>query len=162
VLQERILNPLGMTGTVYAATEPMPDAVVPGYHLFGDELVDVSATHLSAQGAEGGIVSTTADLTRLAQALAAGELLSPASREAMTTFIPSERPGIAWGMGIATMQSPSGELLGMGGAGPGYAARMFLLPAQDLTVVLLTNTNRDDELLDLVLLQVVAIAVALP
>ena len=39
-------------------------------------------------------------------------------------------------MGIATMQSPSGELMGMGGAGPGYAARMFLLPEDDLPVVL--------------------------
>lgn len=162
VLQERILDPLGMNATVYAATEPMPAGVVPGYHLFGQDLVDVSSTHLSAQGAEGGIVSTTADLTRLAQALADGSLLSAETRKAMTIVIPSERPGLSWGMGVAIMQSPSGDLLGMGGSGPGYAARMFLLPAQDLTVVVLTNTNQDDAFLDQVLEQLVEIAVAQP
>src|SRR3712207_8076985 len=57
----------------------------------------------------------------------------------MLAFVGSERPGLEWGLGIARAQSTGGELLGMGGDGPGFAARMFRLAAADLTVVLLTD-----------------------
>ncbi len=157
-LQQQILDPLGLTDTVFAATEPIPGETVQGYHLFGDELVNVSATHLSAQWTEGGMVSSTRDLLRFADALFGDELLQPTSMEEMVTFVPSERPGIAWGMGLAQMQTSSGELVGMGGAGPGFAARLFQHPEADLTVVLLTNTNRDDETVDVLFEQAVQTA----
>ena len=51
-------------------------------------------------------------------------------------------------MGVARVQTPSGELIGMDGDGPGFAARMFRLPEADLTLVLLTNTDRDDDTVD--------------
>jgi CubicO group peptidase (beta-lactamase class C family) len=76
----------------------------------------------------------------------------------MLTFVPSERPGVAWGMGVAHMQIAAGDLIGMGGAGPGFAARLFRLPESDLTVVLLTNTNRDDGTVDVLFEQVVQMA----
>jgi hypothetical protein len=76
----------------------------------------------------------------------------------MLTFVPSERPGIAWGMGVAQMHTAAGDVVGMGGDGPGFAARMFRLPDLNLTVVLLTNTNRDDETVDVLFEQVVQAA----
>jgi CubicO group peptidase (beta-lactamase class C family)/pimeloyl-ACP methyl ester carboxylesterase len=157
-LHQQILDPLGMADTFFAATEPVPGGTAQGYHLFGDELVNVSATHLSAQWTEGGIISTTHDLMRFADALFGGELLQPASLQEMVTFVPSERPGIAWGMGVAQMHTAAGDLVGMGGAGPGFAARMFRQLELDLTVVLLTNTNRDDETVDVLFEQVVQTA----
>jgi D-alanyl-D-alanine carboxypeptidase len=104
------------------------------------------------------MVSTTHDLLRFADALFGGELLQPASLREMVTFVPSERPGIAWGMGVAQMQTAAGDLVGMGGAGPGFAARMFRLPESDLTLVLLTNTNRDDDTVDILFAQAVQLA----
>jgi D-alanyl-D-alanine carboxypeptidase len=104
------------------------------------------------------MVSTTHDLLRFADALFDGALLQPATRQEMLTFVPSERPGIAWGMGVARMQTAVGEVIGMGGDGPGFVARMFRLPESDLTVVLLTNTNRDDETIDVLFEEVVPIA----
>jgi D-alanyl-D-alanine carboxypeptidase len=157
-LHQQILDPLGLTDTVFAADEAVPGGTVQGYHLIDGELVNVSATHLSAQWTEGGIVSTTRDLARFAEALFDGELLTAATLQEMLAFTPSERPGIAWGMGAARMQTPSGDLIGMGGAGPGFAARMFRLPESDLTIVLLTNTNRDDETVDVLFEQVVVAA----
>ena len=95
------------------------------------------------------MVSTTHDLLRFADALFGGELLQPASLQEMFTFVPSERPGIAWGMGVAQMQTAAGRpRSAWAGAGPGFVARMFRLPESDLTLVLLTNTNRDDETVD--------------
>jgi hypothetical protein len=43
----------------------------------------------------------------------------------------------------------------MGGAGPGFVARLFRHPERNLTVVLLTNTNRDDDTVDVLFEQVV-------
>jgi CubicO group peptidase (beta-lactamase class C family)/pimeloyl-ACP methyl ester carboxylesterase len=157
-LHQQILDPLGLTDTFFAATEPVPGGTVQGYHLFGDELVNVSETHLSAQWTEGGMVSTTRDLLRFADVLFGGELLSPASLQEMLIFVPSERPGIAWGLGAAQMQTAAGALVGMGGAGPGFAARLFRQPESDLTVVLLTNTNLDDETVDVLFERVVQAA----
>ncbi len=129
-----------------------------GYHLFGGDLVNVSATHLSAQWTEGGMVSTTRDLMRFGDALFGGELLAPASLEEMLTFIPSEMSGVAWGMGVAQMHTAAGDLVGMKGDGPGFVARLFRLPERDLTLVLLTNTNREDETVDVLFEQVVQTA----
>jgi D-alanyl-D-alanine carboxypeptidase len=157
-LHQQILDPLGLTDTFFAATEPVPAETVQGYHLFGGDLVNVSATHLSAQWAEGGMVSTTRDLMRFGDALFGGELLAPASLEEMLTFIPSEMSGVAWGMGVAQMHTAAGDLVGMKGDGPGFAARLFRLPARDLSLVLLTNTNRDDETVDVLFEQVVQTA----
>lgn len=147
-LQQQILDPLGLADTVFAADEGVPAGAVDGYQMIGGELVNVSATHLSAQWAEGGLVSTTRDLTRFADALFAGQLMIPSSLQEMLTFVSSERPEIAWGMGIARMQTPGGEVIGMGGSGPGFAARMFRQPETDLTLVLLTNTALEDDTVD--------------
>jgi hypothetical protein len=65
-------------------------------------------------------------------------------------------------MGVAQMHTAVGDLVGMGGAGPGFVARMFRLPDLDLTVVLLTNTNRDDETVDILFEQVVQAAEMAP
>ena len=157
-LHQQILDPLGLTDTFFAATEPVPGGTVQGYHLLGGDLVNVSATHLSAQWTEGGMVSTTHDLLRFADALFGGELLQPASLKEMLFFIPSEMPGVAWGMGIAQMDTAAGDLIGMKGDGPGFAARLFRLPERDLTVVLLTNTNRDDETVDVLFEQAIQAA----
>jgi hypothetical protein len=46
----------------------------------------------------------------------------------------------------------------MAGDGPGFAARLFQLPESDLTLVLLTNTNRDDETIDVLFEQVIQAA----
>ena len=157
-LHTRILEPLGLTDTFFAATEPVPGGVVDAYHVIDGELVNVSTTHLSASWTAGGMVSTTRDLARFSEALFGDELLRSATREAMFAFVPSERPGVEWGLGVARGQTPSGEIVGMGGDGPGAAARMFRLPDTGLTLVLLTNTGGDDETVDALIAQAIQVA----
>ena len=89
------------------------------------------------------MVSTTEDLARFADALFGGDLLEPASLEAMLTFLPADAQDREWGMGVARVQTPMGGLIGMNGSGPGFVARMYRLPT-GATIVLLTNTNLED------------------
>jgi len=158
-LHARILGPLGLVDTFFAAAEPVAGGVVEAYHLIEGELVNVSSMHRSALWTAGGMVSTTRDLARFAEALFGGELVAPATLEEMTTFIPSGRPNLEVGMGVFRMQSPDGEtLVGNSGDGPGAGARMYRLADADLTVVLLTNTGGDVETVDALFAEAVGVA----
>jgi D-alanyl-D-alanine carboxypeptidase len=140
-LRDRILDPLGLTDTFYAATQPVPGGTVDSYHLIEGELVNASAIHLSAYGTAAGIVSTTRDLARFIDALVDGELLRPATLDEMFAFRPSDRPGFETGLGVMRVQTPSGAVVGHPGDGPGATARMYRLAGTDLTLVLLANTG---------------------
>ena len=104
-LHARILDPLGLADTFFASTEPVPGGKVDAYQLIDGELVNVSAIDLSSPGTAGGMVSTTRDLARFAEALFGGKLLRPATLEEMVTFIPSGRPGLEVGMGVFRQQT---------------------------------------------------------
>jgi len=154
-LKPRILDPLGLTDTVYAATEPVPAGLVDSYHLMDGELVNVSAIHLSAMAAAG-IVTTTRDLARFGRALFDGEMLAPATRQAMFTFTPSDHSNIEGGLGVTRRQVVDDALVGHAGDGSGCAARLFRPVGTDLTLVLITNTGGDDATVDAVFAEVVA------
>ena len=156
-LHTRILDPLGLTDTFFAAAEPVPGGTVAGYHRLGDELIDVSGINLSWASTQGGMVSTAEDLARFADALFGGDLIEPASLEAMLTFLPADEQGREWGLGVARLRTPVGGLIGMNGSGPGFVARMYWLP-NGATVVLLTNTNLEDDTVNTVFEQVVQVA----
>ncbi len=117
----------------------------------------MSGINLSWAWTQGGMVSTTRDLARFANALFGGDLLEPASLEAMLTFLPADEQGREWGMGVARVQTPMGGLIGMNGSGPGFVARMYRLPA-GATVVLLTNANLEDDTVNAIFAQAVQAA----
>jgi D-alanyl-D-alanine carboxypeptidase len=158
-LHARILDPLGLKDTFFAASEPVPGGMVEGYHRLEDELVNVSVLNLSWAWTQGGLVSTAEDLAQFADALFDGRLLSPATLEDMLAFLPADEQGREWGMGVARVQSPAGELIGTNGSGAGFVARMYRLPTGG-TVVLLTNTNLEDDTVNEVFAEVVALIVA--
>jgi D-alanyl-D-alanine carboxypeptidase len=156
-LHTRILDPLGLADTFFAAAQPVPGGDVEGYHRLGDELINASGINLSWAWTQGGMMSTTRDLARFADALFDGDLLEPASLKAMLTFLPADDQGREWGMGVARVQTPMGGLIGMNGSGPGFVARMYRLP-EGATVVLLTNTNLEDDTVNSVFAQAVQVA----
>jgi D-alanyl-D-alanine carboxypeptidase len=159
-LRAGLLAPLGLADTFFAAAEPVPGGRVDAYHLIEGGLVNVSAIHPSALWTAGGMVSTTRDLARFADALFGGELLRPATLEEMVTFLPvADRPGFEVGMGVFRRQTPGGDaLVGNSGDGPGAGARMYRLADADLTVVLLTNTGGDEETVDALFAEAVGAA----
>jgi D-alanyl-D-alanine carboxypeptidase len=148
LLHARITKPLGLTGTIYGATEPMPADVADAYHLIEGALVNVSTINLSAYGAAAAIISTTQDLNRFIDALLGGKLLKPATLDEMLTFGPSDHPGFEAGLGIVRWTTPDGKAIGHSGDGPGCSARMYQLEQSDLTVVLLANIGGNEDPVD--------------
>jgi D-alanyl-D-alanine carboxypeptidase len=151
LLDERVIQPLGLTKTYLAssATSRNGDELAPGYepsaarlgeavpglppefHFIGtehDDHVDVSAIDPSWAGAAGGVVSTAKDWSRFLRALMSGDLLPPAQLEQMRTMIPADPANPAagsYGLGLAEMPTPCGPVYGHTGGIPGYRSDVF-------------------------------------
>jgi D-alanyl-D-alanine carboxypeptidase len=140
-LRDRILGPLALRHTSLEEGAALAADVVQGYQRQEGQLVNVSAVNLTWAWVAGGVVSTAADLARFARAVFDGELLSPASHQAMFTFGPGTWGPLEFGMGVYRVQSPTGELIGMDGGGAGGTSTMtrLRLPGADVTVVVLAN-----------------------
>jgi CubicO group peptidase (beta-lactamase class C family) len=111
-VRTRLLDPLSMHDTFVEGDEEIPGGFLPGYYGSTD-ITD--SIHPSAAWAAGGIVSNTRDLTRWAQALFGGEVLSPTTLELMVTPT-GAAVSAGYGFGIAVDSSSFGPY--RGGATP--------------------------------------------
>ncbi|MBN6034389.1 serine hydrolase [Amycolatopsis sp. 195334CR] len=117
-VRSRILDPLELNDT-YAPGEATGLAAphAKGYTRWPGTPEPVETTELSPTwgDASGGLVSTTADMTRFWQALLGGELLAPAEFAEMRKTVPAtgwqkNNPGSAYGLGIASLPLSCGEV----------------------------------------------------
>lgn len=151
-IRSRMLNPLKLKHTFFESAEPMPAGIVHGY--VGQ--YDYTDVDMSFAWAAGGMVSTTEDLGRFADALFSGQLLDPAHTQALLDFRSVNgawgAPYLSYGLGVmqdimsisgARQGRPDRDALGtvQGHTGGlvGYRSVMWYLPATGITVVVLHN-----------------------
>jgi D-alanyl-D-alanine carboxypeptidase len=142
VLRTRILQPLGLTHTVFPTTSAMPSPHLHGYSVEGGPLTEVNTTaNMSWGWAAGAMVSTLADLHTWAQALATGALIRPALQRDRLMWNPytvGVRPGApSYGLAITN----DGGFLGHAGTLPGYNTAAGSQPGGRATIVVLTNSE---------------------
>ncbi|GJM15080.1 MAG: beta-lactamase [Thermodesulfobacteriota bacterium] len=77
-IQERIIEPLGLGGTIYPTLPDIPDPFSRGYAEFDPEvgLMDVTFSDPSASAGSGAMISTLSDLRIWGEALGRGTLLN--------------------------------------------------------------------------------------
>ena len=130
-IQQRILLPLGLRHTYVPATSPVMPA--PYLHAYdsvgvasGAPLTDISQQSPTLYGAQGAMISSTADLTRFITALFQGRLVPAAQLNDMFT-IPSVATGpFRYGMGLLSYTLANGVTVwGHTGETPGYASGIF-------------------------------------
>jgi CubicO group peptidase (beta-lactamase class C family) len=146
-LSARILTPLALSGTSMEMGAALPADVADAYQVIEGELVNVTAVNLTWSWTGGGMVSTAADLTRFADSVFSGELLSPASFDEMFTWTPDLNYGVEgfeWGAAVNRYPTPVGVIVGKDGDGAGGTAFMRRLIDEEVTVVLLANVAPDD------------------
>jgi CubicO group peptidase (beta-lactamase class C family) len=147
--RERITEPLGMENTFFAPEEEVPGGYVHNYaDINGDgKLDDISDTFdesFQISGADGGIVTTPADLSRFSRGLFKDELLAPDTLEQMVS---GGQEGSEYGLGLVVSNNPSlGQDLGHTGGVTGWGSKMSYFPEQDTTVVVTTNGESPDAL----------------
>src|SRR5918911_434952 len=145
VLRTRILQPLGLTHTVFPTTTAMPSPHLHGYSVEGGPLTEVNTTaNMSWGWTAGNMISTLDDLHTWAQAVRTGRVLSPALQKQRLAWAPPSvaffpERGVAggYGLGIAKLSG----LIGHTGELPGFNTDAWYLPALHATVVVIANSS---------------------
>ncbi|MEU8773532.1 serine hydrolase domain-containing protein [Streptomyces sp. NPDC048606] len=128
-LRRRILEPLGMTGTVAPGASPeMPEPHHHGYYRYEDagreRTIDVTRQNPSWVGAGGDMISTTRDLHTYFSALMGGRLLPAGLLAEMRT----PEPTVGYGLGVFAQETEGGTVFHHNGAIMGSAALMYSTP----------------------------------
>jgi len=133
---EHIFAPVGMTATRFPTLEEM-DGVARGYTQADDGTLVPSADQLPWRGTPaGGGVTTADDEVRFVEALKAGKLIPlPLLEEAI------KQQTDWYGYGFISSGPDEFPHWGHGGGAPGNSAALSIYPANDMTMVCLSNRD---------------------
>lgn len=142
-LQERILTPLGQTGTEYLVdiadwAEPHPI----GYRML-DGVQTPQPDNLSIFGPAGSLFGTLEDTRAWVDALATGEFLAAATQAQRLSGAPLQQgpPYDLYGLGVGE----TGGYWGHNGEGFGFTAAMFHNPETGVSIVVFMNASDTPE-----------------
>jgi D-alanyl-D-alanine carboxypeptidase len=152
VLRSRILDRLGMNNTFFAPQEQIPGGYVNGYLDYDNNgtLDDVTPINLSFGWTAGAIVSNTQDLTKFAQALFGGKLLSSDSLNQMLNFVDiGVGDSFKYGLGLTSREFEGiGRAWGHRGDAIGHGSQWWYFPELGVTYVNLQNSQpQSDDIL---------------
>ncbi|MCX5205349.1 beta-lactamase family protein [Streptomyces sp. NBC_00237] len=142
VTQERILGPLGLTGTVVPGASPeIPAPYAHAYYRYEDvdgreHTVDVTRQNPSWVSAGGDMISTPRDLHVFISALVAGELVPAPLLAEMTA--PHAASGFGLGLRVQELDGGGTVYFHNGGQG-GHAALMYSTPDGSRTLTAALN-----------------------
>jgi D-alanyl-D-alanine carboxypeptidase len=155
-IQQRLIEPLELDGTVYPTSPELPSPFSRGYLFAGPEdgFMDITLSAPSSSAASGAMVSRLSDLRRWAQALGSGSLLADDTQQervsslAAMVFDPCADtvPGRPlrtcpeydkYGIGIGELEG----WIGHTGEGLGYTALVMFEPASSAVVVIMMNAS---------------------
>ncbi|MBN6037767.1 serine hydrolase [Amycolatopsis sp. 195334CR] len=145
--QQRILGPLGLSGTVVSATSPdLPGPHARGYYRYEDggesKVVDVSRQNPSLLAGAGDLISTAEDLSTFISALLGGELLPAPLLAEMRT--PHGKFGLGLGLWVQDLGDGGTIVHHNGGAPGGYGALMISTPDATRTLTATLTTGDTD------------------
>ena len=160
-IQARLLDPLDIDGMILDFSKPVPDDI-PIAHNWVDNDGDGNPEDVSDRS-RNWIASlsrilyytTAEDFSLWGRALLTGEVLEPESLDEMLTFVRPDdsgnEPPIFAGYGLGVLEWIPQILRGETGYGhsgsiPGYRAFLAHLPGPNLTVAVLSNSDKEEEL----------------
>jgi D-alanyl-D-alanine carboxypeptidase len=140
-MTDHVFQPLGMTATRYGDFRPIIANRASGYELDHGTLVNAEPMSWKAPFAGGALCSTVMDLVRWERALEHRELIGPATLKLMRS--PTIIDGVSLDYGFGTRIGTLGghRVVGHTGNGGGFRNVLFRFPDDDLTIVVLTNTD---------------------
>ena len=158
-LRERFFVPLQFEATWYLAVEKPRGPLAHGYRFAGARLssppIDLSTkavvapfrSVVTAAGGAGAIAATSGDAARWGRLLYTGEVLGPGMTAQMldgVAFTAAYKPRIPYGLGVQAF--PIGGRLAVGHSGRllGFRSAVRHLPAENVTIAVLTNQSRAD------------------
>lgn len=149
VFEEKIVSPLGLTMTKFAAKDHIPDGTVRGYIDMYSNLQVVESTYFSGWDyytADGGLISNPYDMNVFFRALMNGQIINSNSLNEMLTWKTPTEPDpdffpISYGLGIFKIETDKGIAYMHSGDAVGYYANMLYFPSDTTTIVYAVNSN---------------------
>lgn len=135
LVEEKIINPLGLKNTHYAHTHDLKNNSTYSY-LFTGIWKKMPETDMSVPLGAGAISSTPIDLTKFGEALFSGKLIQPKSLESMTQLHHN------FGMGIFEVKLAERSFWGHGGAIDGFLAFWATEPKDEVSIAVCTNGTK--------------------
>jgi D-alanyl-D-alanine carboxypeptidase len=144
LVRDELTTPLGLTGTGYCEDGTAVPGRARDYLSGGRRLSPTDYWTGGRFFAGGGLCSTVLDLVAFESALEEGRVVSPAMLRAMRASTPLPG-GIAAGYGLGTrLGATAGRpKIGHTGGGQGNKAVLSRYPAEELTIAVLFNSERD-------------------
>jgi CubicO group peptidase (beta-lactamase class C family) len=139
-LQQTLLAPLALEQTHYGADNLLIRGMARGYVGADAKAVPAPFLSMTQPHVAGALVSTVDDLWRWSQALHSGKVLTPASYQAMITpEAAAVEAGYGYGLMAGTLRGR--PQLSHGGGIFGFSTHLLYVPEQQLSVVVLQNSN---------------------
>jgi CubicO group peptidase (beta-lactamase class C family) len=143
VMRRTVFEPAGMLH----ACQDDPAAIVPnraaGYIRRGGELRVATHVDMSNRLPAGGYLASAPEMAAFAAAFMDGRLVRPETRDLMLTEARLSRGGtVNYGLGWAIVEDSTGHVTGRalhGGSSPGASGMMFIIPAERIGVVIMSN-----------------------
>jgi CubicO group peptidase (beta-lactamase class C family) len=139
---ERIARPLGLRSIGYGEDRAARGPAARAYSVVDGQLRPAQGIHMSVPHGAGGLAGSVRDLARWAQALHHGRVIDPALYAQMTSPATladgSTQP---YGFGIRFDELRGRRTVEHGGAIFGFNSESLYLPAEDLFVAVITNTD---------------------
>ncbi|MGD0445583.1 MAG: serine hydrolase domain-containing protein [Edaphobacter sp.] len=145
-MQQNLFVPAGATATTYCDNSTVIHGLSHSYQSVGDHY-EAATEDSSAVSYDLRFCSTVSDLFHIWRAIQQGKLLKPETLKLMTTAV---GPGINmtaadpeqhYGMAFLLGHEDNHRDIGQNGSLLGYSGSMYQFPADDLTVIVLTNTS---------------------
>jgi D-alanyl-D-alanine carboxypeptidase len=145
-MEKNLFAPAGATATTACDNSSVIHGLSHSYQGIGDHY-QAATENSSAVSYDLRFCSTVSDLFHIWRGVQLGKLLKPESLKLMTT---AEGPGIKvtasdpeshYGMAFILGHEDSHRDIGQNGSLLGYSGSMYHFPADDLTVIVLTNTS---------------------
>ena len=141
IVETRLAAPLRLTDTRYGFVEPIIPRRVAGYEPDGDGFANAEYNAMTQPFAAGGLCSTVLDLVTWTRALFAGDVVQPATLDAMTTPARlNDGSAIRYGYGLVIGDLEGHRRVWHGGSINGFTAALDHFPDDDLTVAILVNS----------------------
>ena len=134
-------EPLGLNSSADCSSQ----SDLPGYHSVNKQLETATPPNLKLLGAAGALCSTVGDMLRWLDALAHGKVIRPETWEQMIAPTKlSDGQVVNYGFGLAIEADSKGPEISHDGVTAGFNSFFAYYPEQELSIVLLTNTDGFD------------------
>ncbi len=144
-MQQNLFAPAGAGATTMCGATSVIRGLSHSYERVGGRF-EAATEDSAAVSYDNRFCSTVSDLFRVSRALQQGKLVKPETLKLMTT---AEGPGLKmtasdpdqhFGMGFTLGHEDGHRDFGQNGSLLGYSGSLYVFPADDLTVIVLTNT----------------------